>query len=187
VNGEVFRWPPRLRVFMTQNGPSDAGVADHPAFARPDDLAQELAQPVPDLTLLVKLGWVRARALSAPPAGLVNPRAETFAAWERRQAGSPRLPASCGICGTALATRRRAREPSSRDGLSAGKTRPLCCRLPPLHHRGFASRLGQTLLTFQLGQPRGSSFVGDDLGESPCGICERVQSRDGLRAIIIAL
>ena len=46
--GRVSLAAEALPVFMTRTGPPTPGVADHPAFAGPDDLEQELAQPVAD-------------------------------------------------------------------------------------------------------------------------------------------
>jgi hypothetical protein len=88
-----------------------------------------------DLTILVELR-LRARGDASRAArGVVNPDAETFAAFDRRQPVPQGLLASYAIRGTVLGTRRRAREPFWRGGRFPGKTRSRCYDLPCFHHR----------------------------------------------------
>jgi hypothetical protein len=65
---------------------------------------------------------------------VVSSRAETFAAFERRQPVPQDLPAPCATRGSVSGTRQRAHEPCSRGGRSPDKTRSRSCGRPPTHH-----------------------------------------------------
>lgn len=103
------------------------------------------------LTVLAQ-ARLRARNDASRAAGrVVKPVAETFAAFEGRQPGPPRLLASCARRGTVLAIQQPAHEPFWRGGRSLCKARarhyclpcfPIIARYRPFHQSLRATPFG---------------------------------------------